>query len=94
MAVNIKKIGIAGAGAMGAGIAQVFAQTGYEVVLFDLSAAQLEKAKAEITKNLDFAVSKSKISQAGSPYLSTLSLSGTLRRMVSTLVSSTVKGAY
>ena len=44
----IKKIGVAGAGAMGAGIAQVFIQSNYEVVLFDVSAAQLDKAKIEI----------------------------------------------
>ena len=60
---SIKKAGIAGAGAMGAGIAQVFAQAGLEVVLFDISEQQLEKTKAEITKNLDVAVSKEKISK-------------------------------
>ena len=60
----IKKIGIAGAGAMGAGIAQVFAQSNFEVVLFDMNAEQLEKAKTEITNNLDVAVSKGKMKEA------------------------------
>ncbi|MDB5281052.1 MAG: 3-hydroxyacyl-CoA dehydrogenase NAD-binding protein [Bacteroidota bacterium] len=60
---SIKTIGVAGAGAMGAGIAQVFAQAGFEVVLFDVNEQQLEKAKTEITKNLDQAVSKEKISK-------------------------------
>jgi 3-hydroxybutyryl-CoA dehydrogenase len=64
MAVVIKKTGVAGAGAMGAGIAQVFAQAGLEVVLFDVSATQLEKAKAGITQNLEQAVAKQKISVA------------------------------
>jgi 3-hydroxybutyryl-CoA dehydrogenase len=61
---SIKKVGVAGAGAMGAGIAQVFAQANFEVVLFDMHAPQLDKAKAEIEKNLAFAVSKSKISES------------------------------
>jgi 3-hydroxybutyryl-CoA dehydrogenase len=61
---QIKKIGVAGAGAMGLGIAQVFAQSGYEVVLFDVNENQLTKAKTEISKNLDFAVSKDKINAA------------------------------
>ena len=64
MAGIIKKAGVAGAGAMGCGIAQVFAQAGLEVVLFDVNAAQLEKAKAEIGKNLEQAVAKQKISTA------------------------------
>ena len=49
---------------MGCGIAQLFAQAGLDVILFDLSENQLAKAKSEIAKNLDFAVSKHKISQA------------------------------
>ena len=64
MAVVIKKAGVAGSGAMGCGIAQVFAQSGIEVVLYDVNAAQLDKAKAEISKNLEQAVSKQKISVA------------------------------
>lgn len=57
----IKKIGIAGAGAMGASIAQIFAQSSYEVVLFDVNSAQLDKAKIEIVKNLDGAIAKGKL---------------------------------
>lgn len=60
----IKKVGVAGAGAMGTGIAQVFAQSNFEVVLFDVNSAQLDKAKTEITKNLDGAVSKGKMKEA------------------------------
>lgn len=64
MKEQIRKVGVAGAGAMGAGIAQVFAQANFEVVLFDVNAEQIEKAKTEIEKNLTGAVSKNKISEA------------------------------
>lgn len=60
---TIKTIAVAGAGAMGAGIAQVFAQAGYEVRLFDLSQAQLDKAKADIAANLSGAVAKGKLTE-------------------------------
>ncbi len=60
----VKKIGVAGAGAMGAGIAQVFAQSNFEVMLYDVNAVQLDNAKIEITKNLDVAVSKGKMKEA------------------------------
>ena len=64
MAEKIKKVGVAGAGTMGAGIAQVFAQAGLAVILYDVNSAQLEKAKAEITKNLESALVKNKISES------------------------------
>ena len=48
----LKQVGILGAGQMGSGIAHVFAQTGYEVVLFDIAPAQLEKSLKGIEKNL------------------------------------------
>jgi 3-hydroxybutyryl-CoA dehydrogenase len=60
---NIKTIAVAGAGAMGAGIAQVFAQAGYEVRLFDMNPVQLDKAKTDIAANLSGAVAKSKLSE-------------------------------
>ena len=66
MAYGIQKTGVAGAGAMGAGIAQVFAQAGLDVILFDVSVTQLEKAKTGIAKNLEQAVLKEKISKAES----------------------------
>ncbi len=48
----IKKIGVIGAGQMGGGIAQVCAQAGFEVILFDVVEAQLAKAKAGMEKSL------------------------------------------
>ncbi|MCG4586766.1 3-hydroxyacyl-CoA dehydrogenase NAD-binding domain-containing protein, partial [Anaerosalibacter bizertensis] len=48
---EVKKIGVAGAGTMGAGIAQIFAQKGYEVVVTDIGEKYLENAKKIISIN-------------------------------------------
>lgn len=50
--MKIQQFGVLGAGNMGNGIAQVAAQTGFDVVLFDVSGTQLEKASATIQKSL------------------------------------------
>ncbi len=55
---KIKTIGVIGAGTMGAGIAQLAAQAGYQTILYDLSRAQLEKALQGISTNLDKAIDK------------------------------------
>ncbi|ABB31948.1 3-hydroxyacyl-CoA dehydrogenase NAD-binding [Geobacter metallireducens RCH3] len=49
----INKVGVLGAGQMGNGIAHVFAQFGYDVVLYDIAELQLEKAVSTIRKNLE-----------------------------------------
>lgn len=54
----MKRISVIGAGTMGNGIAHVFAQSGFEVILVDVHQTQLEKAVATIGKNLDRQVSK------------------------------------
>jgi len=56
--MDIKNVSVIGAGTMGNGIAHVFAQTGFNVTLVDVNAAQLERAIATISKNLDRQVSK------------------------------------
>jgi 3-hydroxybutyryl-CoA dehydrogenase len=61
MELKVQKAGVAGAGAMGLGIAQVFAQAGFEVVLYDLNEEQLAKAKNTISQNLSGAVAKEKL---------------------------------
>ena len=48
---EIKKIGVIGAGTMGNGIAQVFAQAGYGVHLVDAAAPALDRARATIDKS-------------------------------------------
>ncbi|MFY0643947.1 MAG: 3-hydroxybutyryl-CoA dehydrogenase [Bacteroidia bacterium] len=55
------KVGVVGAGVMGAGIAQVCAMAEYETVLFDIQAESLEKAKNSIAKNLNKAVGLGKL---------------------------------
>lgn len=56
--MNIKKIMVVGSGTMGSGIAQVMAQTGYEVVLNDIKQEFLDNAMAKITKQLERDVEK------------------------------------
>ena len=53
-------IGIIGAGAMGAGIAQVAATAGEEVMVFDTNSASLDKAGAKLNKLFDRLVEKEK----------------------------------
>ncbi|NOT39192.1 MAG: 3-hydroxyacyl-CoA dehydrogenase [Alphaproteobacteria bacterium] len=55
---QVKKLGVIGAGMMGAGIAYVSAQAGMEVVLIDRSIEDAEKGKAYSTKLLDGQISK------------------------------------
>jgi len=54
----INEIGVLGAGQMGSGIAHVFASKGCHVVMFDISAPQLEKARTVIKQNLERQVKK------------------------------------
>ena len=58
--MNIKKIGVVGAGQMGRGIAQVAAMSGYETQIFDISTESLSFAKDFITKQLAKGVTKGK----------------------------------
>jgi 3-hydroxybutyryl-CoA dehydrogenase len=60
----MKKIGVLGTGIMGAGIIQVLAQNGYEVVLRARRESSVEKGIAAVNKNLDKLVAKEKITAA------------------------------
>jgi 3-hydroxybutyryl-CoA dehydrogenase len=66
MAQQIEKVGVLGAGLMGHGIAQVAAQSGYEVVLREVDDAMLAKGIGKIEKQLARAVEKGKASQEDS----------------------------
>ncbi len=59
----MKKIGILGGGAMGAGIAQVAAQAGHDVIIVDLQSAALEKGIQGIEISLSKAVEKGKLTE-------------------------------
>ena len=60
----MKKIGVLGTGTMGAGIIQVLAQSGYEVVLRARRESSVEKGIATVNKNLEKLVAKEKITAA------------------------------
>ncbi len=64
MSPNSTKVSVIGAGTMGNGIAHVFAQSGFEVELVDVSEKVLEKALATIEKNLSRQVKKEVIDEA------------------------------
>ncbi len=61
--MEIASVGVVGAGTMGSGIAQTFAQNGFQVVLVDSQAAALERAKAGIEKSLAKFLEKGKLTQ-------------------------------
>jgi 3-hydroxyacyl-CoA dehydrogenase / enoyl-CoA hydratase / 3-hydroxybutyryl-CoA epimerase len=63
-ASNLQRIGIIGAGFMGAGIAYVTAQAGIEVVLIDRDQATAEKGKAHSEKLISTQVEKGRASAA------------------------------
>jgi 3-hydroxybutyryl-CoA dehydrogenase len=63
MAQRIEKVGVLGAGLMGHGLAQVAAQSGYEVVLREVDEATLQKGIGKIEKQLARAVEKGKSTQ-------------------------------
>lgn len=59
----MKNITVIGAGTMGNGIAHVFAQSGYQVILCDINEEALKKAMHTIDSNLDRLVQKDKLTE-------------------------------
>ena len=64
MAKRIEQVGVIGAGAMGSGIVQVFAQAGYRVALNDVFPEQLIRAMEAIRRHTTRLMEKGQISQA------------------------------
>jgi len=62
--MDIRKVTVAGAGTMGNGIAQVFAQSGLDVTMLDIKNEFLERGMKTIEKNLGRMVKKGKIEEA------------------------------
>jgi len=59
--MEIRRVGVVGAGTMGNGIAQVFAKGGFEVLMCDVEQRFLDRALETITKSLDRELAKNKI---------------------------------
>jgi len=62
--MEIKKIGVIGAGTMGNGISQVCAAAGYDVTMVDINEAAVKRGMDTIAKSLDRLLAKQKISEA------------------------------
>ncbi len=60
---DISTVGVIGAGQMGHGIAQIFAQSGFEVTLQDISREALDRALANIERHLARQVAKERITE-------------------------------
>lgn len=79
--MEINKIMVIGAGQMGAGIAEVCATAGYEVLLCDTSEQSLQAGIARIAKNLEKNVSKERITiEEKDAILARFSLETTMER--------------
>ena len=61
----MKKIAVIGGGTMGLDIAQVFARSGHDVVVRDISDAIIQASEARLNKGLDKLVAKGKMDEAG-----------------------------
>ncbi|MGR6321776.1 3-hydroxybutyryl-CoA dehydrogenase [Micromonospora soli] len=64
MAREFTRVGVVGLGTMGAGIVEVFARNGLDVVAVEISAAALERGRATLTGSTDRAVAKGKLAEA------------------------------
>jgi 3-hydroxybutyryl-CoA dehydrogenase len=64
MSIEIRNVGVIGAGAMGNGIAQTFAAAGYPVTMRDLKPELVDRGISAITKSLDRLTSRGKMTSA------------------------------
>jgi len=79
----IKTIGVIGAGTMGNGIAQTFAQSGFSVILLDVAQPMLDRARGTIEAGLGKFVEKGRLSAADrDATLARLATTTTLDRLV------------
>lgn len=89
----MKKIGIIGGGAMGSGIAQVFAQSGHSVVLYDTNQDALNRSKLNLAKTFEKLVAKEKYTeiqakeiQANIEYVSDLNTFSDIDLMIEAII--------
>ncbi|MET8836956.1 3-hydroxybutyryl-CoA dehydrogenase [Micromonospora sp. NPDC004540] len=64
MAREFTSVGVVGLGTMGAGIVEVFARNGIDVVAVEISAGAVERGRATLTGSTDRAVAKGKLAEA------------------------------
>ena len=64
MAREFTRVGVVGLGTMGAGIVEVFARNGVDVVAVEISDAALERGRANLTGSTDRAVARGKLAEA------------------------------
>lgn len=62
--MNIQRVGVAGCGLMGSGIAEVAARAGFDVLVSEVDEGALEGGKSRIVKSMGRAVKKEKLSAA------------------------------
>ena len=62
--MDIRSVGVVGAGQMGNGIAHVFALAGFDVMMMDVNPDALDRALGVIRRNLDRQVSRGKVAEA------------------------------
>ncbi|MBS0554218.1 MAG: 3-hydroxybutyryl-CoA dehydrogenase [Proteobacteria bacterium] len=62
--MEIRKVGVVGAGTMGSGITQACAVAGLDVVMMDISEAQVQRGLATITGSMDRLIKREKMSEA------------------------------
>jgi 3-hydroxybutyryl-CoA dehydrogenase len=67
--MEIRQVGVLGAGLMGSGIAEVAARAGYPVTLFDTDGKALAKGKIRIEANVSKSVEKGKLDAAAAPQI-------------------------
>ena len=79
------RIAVLGAGQMGNGIAHVFAQSGFDVVMIDVAQAALDKGRDTIAKNLDRQIKKGALPESEK--------SAILGRLTTATSTDAVKGA-
>jgi 3-hydroxybutyryl-CoA dehydrogenase len=75
---SFNSIGVIGSGQMGSGIAQVLATYGIQVVLQDINAASLDRAKAGIEKSVAKLIEKGKVTESASQILGRIKLTTSL----------------
>lgn len=84
---NIKTVGVAGAGTMGQGIAQVCALSGFDVLIFDVDADAAKKGIAAIDASLQKSIDKGKLTgEAKANALSRITLCENLDRLTADVV--------